>query len=60
MTAILDYLINHNKAFAGMTAYEKWEYREDVIDGMKEKIGDVLAVIVAFALCVLLVILLAQ
>lgn len=36
MTAILDYIINHNKAFAGMTDYEKWEYREDVIAGMKE------------------------
>lgn len=37
MTAILDYIINHNKAFAGMTDYERWEYREDVLEGMKRK-----------------------
>ena len=39
MTAILDYIIHHNKSFAYMTDYEKWEYREEVIDGMKEKAG---------------------
>ena len=37
MTRLLDYIINHNKAFAGWTHYEKWEYREDVLEGMKEK-----------------------
>ena len=37
MTKILDYMINHNKAFNGWTHYEKWEYREEVIEGMKDK-----------------------
>jgi hypothetical protein len=37
MTAILDYIIHHNKSFAYKTDYEKWEYREDVIAGMKHK-----------------------
>lgn len=38
MTAILDYIIHNNKSFARMTDYEKWEYREDVLAGMKEKV----------------------
>lgn len=37
MTKILDYMINHNKAFSGWTHYEKWEYREEVLEGMKDK-----------------------
>jgi len=37
MTKILDYIIDHNKAFTGWTHYEKWEYREEVIEGMKDK-----------------------
>lgn len=38
MTKILDYIINHNRAFNGWTHYEKWEYREEVIEGMKDKL----------------------
>ena len=38
MTKVLDYIINHNKDFDGWTSYEKWEYREEVLDGMKEKL----------------------
>lgn len=37
VTKLLDYLIRNSEAFAYMTDYEKWEYRERVLAGIKEK-----------------------
>lgn len=56
MTKILDYMINHNKAFNGWTHYEKWEYREEVIEGMKDKAYGVCAGLFIGVACALLLI----
>lgn len=37
MTKIIDWCINHSKSFKTWTHYEKWEYREEVIAGMKTR-----------------------
>lgn len=56
MTRMLDWYINRNKAFAGWTHYEKWEYREDVLEGMKQKaegVGVYVGIAVVYAVIML-------
>ena len=58
MRKLLDYSMNHSKDFAGMTDYEKWEYKEDVIAGIKDGVKGIgacifLAALLAWAIFVI-------
>lgn len=60
MEMLVDFMMKHSKDFRFMTDYERWEYREQAVEGIKERLLDAFAIVVGFAMAILLIILLGE